>query len=315
MAFNIEHHCLWIGHANDYEQSLGLNNNQMIVPTIVQVNEQQVLALPITTLNADDYFSRLTTVLKTVVNTLDIDWLSAPILVLLPQLGTVDQAQHQALYPHVCQAIPALASHPHCYLYPYGRSAMILAWKQIERLLNQKKHSEVWVLALDSDPRLSPPLSGAATRTPQEAGPGMVAAESVIVVKVSATSTGLIRPWLSYEALTREKARSVAVMALFQRYQHACGLPVHQFYAPYDGDQGGADEWAGAYHQLHGCVGKFTQIVMNGSVMGELGACSGLYNLLHLYERYQRGEYRHPTLQLEISEKLYRGAALYAWQP
>lgn len=315
MAFTLESHGLWIGRENNYEQALGLHSDPMAEPALVQVNDQPVLALPIAALTTDNYLARLTTVLKATVSTLDIDWLSGPVLVLLPQLGTVDQAQHQALYPHLCQAIPALATHPHCYLYPYGRSAMLLAWQQIERLLYQKQFPDVWVLALDSDPRLSPPRPNAAPARPQEEGGGIVAAESVIAVKVSATPTGLVRPWLSYEALTREKATTVAVTALFQRYQQAYGQPIHQFYGPYDGEHGCAEEWAGAYHQLHACVGKFTQIVMNGSVTGELGACSGLYNLLHLYVRYQRGEYRHPTLQLEISEKLYRGAALYAWQP
>ncbi|KLV03743.1 hypothetical protein ABT56_18235 [Photobacterium aquae] len=313
MAYTVESHCLWVGSDNNYEKVLGLHSDLIIEPEPIIVNSQSVLALPIVPLSAGDYLSRLTEILKSTVCTLDIDWLSAPILVLLPQLGTVDQSQHQALYPYLCQAIPALAAHTHCYLYPYGRSAMLLAWQQIERLLSQECHSGVWVLALDSDPRLSSlPFSTACL---QDVEDGIVASESVIALKVFTSASGLIRPWLSYEARTRDKAATAAVMALFQRYQHACGQPIHQFYAPYDGGRGSAEEWAGAYQHLHGCVGEFTQIVMSGALTGELGACSGLYNLLHLYARYQRGEYQLPTLQLEISEKLYRGAALYAWQP
>ena len=312
----IEPHSIWIGDNHDSEQLLGFGDMPAEPPHLRMLGDSSLRVSPMIPIAASPVPQRLTALLSHALQTQSIEWHAAPVVVLLPQLGSIDQSQHPLLFGSVCEAIPALSSHPSCYLYPYGRGAMLLAWKRIDALLADQPY--VWVLAVDCDPRLCEPLSPLLDADSADHVSSITATDSVMLVKVSAASEGLQREWFSYEALTKDKATHTAhaaVGALFSRYQHACGLPIHQFYAPYLGGENCNEEWAMAYHHLDRAVGRYTRFVMNGAVVGELGACSGLYNLLHLYERYRRGEYRHPTLQLESSEVLYRGAALYSWQP
>ncbi|GHA55036.1 hypothetical protein ACFFLZ_12470 [Photobacterium aphoticum] len=312
----IEPYGIWIGSNCDTEQLLGFSEIEPIESYTFMSNEESCIPVfpmvPVASLTPQQ---RLTAVLSHALKDNDVDWHSAPVVILLPQFGVIDQSLLPDLYHHICEAIPSLSSHPSCFLYPYGRCAMLLAWQRIEALL--EAHSHVWILAVGCDERLCQPLMPVEVVEPSPES-GIIATDCVILAKASAASEGLQREWFSYEALTRDKANydaHAAVSALFSRYQHACSLPISQFYAPYTDEEGCRDEWILAYQYLDRAVDKYTRFIMNGARVGELGACSGLYNVLHLYERYRRGDFRYHSFQLESSELLYRGAALYSWQP
>ncbi|MGF1702389.1 hypothetical protein L4D09_19020 [Photobacterium makurazakiensis] len=312
MVYQLEPLYFQVGNCCDYKSILELETYPYPQPTLLQSNNREFLAQPMTELTSETYLQRLTTILNLAVGKFNLDWLSTPIIILLPQLGTIDNDQYGQLYKSVYRAIPDLKKHPSCYLFPYGRAAMLLAWRHIEIMLQEKNYSSVLVLAVDSDPRITqtqymhlPPKM-----LPDESVP---AAECVALVKFTLSDNGLMRHWFSYEGQVREKARGAAISALFERYQKAEPTPIHHFYAPYNGIKTLTEEWANVYHQLFPCVGKHTQVVMTGARTGELGACSGIYNILHFYERYKSGDYSHHTLQVESAEVLYRGAALYSW--
>ncbi|PSW20863.1 hypothetical protein C9I98_08490 [Photobacterium sanctipauli] len=233
---------------------------------------------------------------------------------MLPQLGTLDSEQYKNLCCSLYDAIPVLKKHSQCVLFPYGRSSLLFAWRHIDKIFTtQQQCPYIWLLAIDSDPRLSDKQFSNEFDT-QWYDSTVPAAECVVLTRISQSSTGLTHHWFCYEGQTSDKPLGTAVSALFDRYQQSNSVDLHQFYAPYNGTDSLTAEWASMYHKLFPWVGEHTQIVMSGSFMGELGAGAGIYNLLHINERYQRGHYSGNTLQLESSEVVYRGAALYSWQ-
>lgn len=314
MPLVIEPQCIRIGDSSDLNLVLGLNPIERMQPQLVQQDNEDFLALPIVPITSgEDYAQRLITILKAALIEQEVDWQRAPVLLLLPEQDSLDDERHQLFFSNLCKAIPALTFHPGCYLFPYGRSAMLLAWRHIESLLYEQQEPYVWVLAVDSDPRLSMPAPGIEQKNNAQRSNG-IAAESVIFVKISASEAGLVRHWFSYQTREKDGANNGAIEAIFRRYHQEQATPIHQFYAPYNGNDELVEEWTNAYQLLSPFVGTRTQVVMTGAATGELGVCSGLYNLLHLYTRYQKGDYRYGTLQVEISEKLHRGAASYAWR-
>jgi len=313
MPIDIEFECLRIGEDTDHNVVLGLDPLKRLQAQLVEVDtNKSFLSLPIIPYSNEDYFQRLSTVLEIALTGHEVDWQSAPVLILLPEQEGLDDEYYQRLFSNLCQAAPALTFHSECYLFPYGNNALIFAWRHLEHLLHEQKAPYVWILAIDSDPRLSQRLP--VNEQNNDAWlPSGIAAESVILVKVSISGSGLIRNWFTHEVQNKDIAKNNVIESVFERYSKEYAKGVQQFYAPYNGNSERVKEWANAYHLLYPFVGTRTQVVMTGAVTGELGACSGLYNLLHLYTRYQRGDYLHSTLQLEISKKQYRGAASYAW--
>ncbi|PSU34143.1 hypothetical protein [Photobacterium lutimaris] len=313
MSLEVDIHYIQIGDCSSSAIALGLSQDKRLMPKLINpTGNIEYHALPIIDCHGLPYQQRLLSILEQVYPKLGEDWLSAPVCILMPHYGDIEPSSHHALFASYCDFLPSLVKHPNCYLFPYGRSALLLAWRKIETLLNNDQFPDVWVLAIDSDPRLSTFLGEESQRL-AEPSAGGVASDSVILARFRKNESGLKRHWFSYEVQTNSASGGSAVEALFRRYQQVCKQPVFQFYAPFNGTACLADEWVTAYHRLAPWVGTQTQVVMSGVLSGELGACTGLYNLLHLYARYQSGEFLYSTLQLEISEQLFRGAAMYTW--
>lgn len=313
MPIEAKIHYLQVGDCTSSTVALGLSQDQRLMPMLIQPDDNdEYLALPIVDRQGAPLQQRLLTVLEQSYPMLGEGWLSAPVCILMPHQGDISSSSHYALFSSYCESFPALAEHPNCYLFPYGRSSLLLAWRKIETLLKSEQFPEVWVLAIDSDPRLSRASDegGRGVSGPAE---GSVASECVILARFTNSESGLQRNWFSYEVQMKGASNSSAVEALFRRYQQASKKPIYQLYAPFNGNTDLVNEWVNVYGQLSPSVGKQTQVVMTGAVSGELGACSGLYNLLHLYARYQNGDYLYNTLQLEASEQGLRSAALYTW--
>ena len=164
MPFDIDLHCLRIGDCCNHQMALGLCPTQRLSPQLIDLaDNHKCLSLPIGDLTGEPYQQRLVSILEETRTELDVDWSLGPVCLLMPRLGEIDSGSHHQLFAYLCRAIPALADHPCCHLFPYGRGAQLLAWRQIESLLMEKQYPQVWVLAVDSDPRLSlPPSDGEA---------------------------------------------------------------------------------------------------------------------------------------------------------
>ena len=312
MLIEIEPQCLRIGKYTDHQQVLAMDPSLRLQPQLEVIDKyNSILSLPILPLSEDAHFKRQAAVLQASLLDREFDWCAAPVLLLLSDHKGNDEEWYYQLFSTLCKAIPALTNHPECYLFPYGCSAMLLAWRHLEYLLCEKRHPYIWVLAVDSDPRLSSCVVGQPQQHHIQLKSG-IAAECVLLVKIRLSEIGLTRNWFASETRDREITEA-NIEPLFRCYSTEHSKGIQQFYAPNTGSAELVEKWATAYHLLHPFVGSRTQVVMTGVTTGELGACSGLYNLLHLYRRYECGEYLHSTLQLEISESQYLGAASYTW--
>ncbi|UTV26484.1 hypothetical protein [Photobacterium atrarenae] len=300
-----------LGENRNYETILGLSDKERATPNFIDTHDNtQILANSFESHQGEALPLRIKFILSQALSGADIPWKSAPVILLLPQ-----PESHQTIYNHddlyrelfsqLCEVIVDLKTHSQCFLFPYGRSALILAWNKIIALL--REHGSIWVLAVDSDPRFR------GLDSPGGSSNALIANESVLLTKLYRSETGLNCQWHSVEAQTRDKQPSVAVESLFHRFKRQSGETVRQLYVPYTDHESGAAEWANVYSSLHPHVDANTQVVMSGATVGELGACSGLYNLFRIYESYQREIHDGFTLQLESSEQLYRAVALYSW--
>lgn len=310
MFIKVEPVSSFLGDNSKYDMVLGLSGGESVAPNFVDAASSQILANSFNPQQGEALPDRLKFILSRAFYHTDISWSTAPIILLLPQMHTQhgmhnNDELYRILFSHLCEAIVDLKNHPQCYLFPYGRSALILAWNKIISLM--KEHEFVWVLAVDSDPRFRE-LEGSS-----ESNSGLIANETVLLTKFIRSKNGLNCSWHSIEAQTRDKQPSVAVESLFNRFKRQGGEPVQQFYVPYLDHESGVTEWANVYSALHPYVGINTQIVMTGATVGELGASSSLYNFLSIYESYRSAKHAGVTLQLEASEKLYRALAFYTW--
>lgn len=310
MPVGIELHHLQIGTFSDLDLLLGLNSEARVEPDLYCFDDRNVLrSMSIIPLKEQTLQQRLVDILEDTIKKLELESTKPPVCVLLPQMEKVDDFLKQSLFYHLDKLTHVLDQNEGCYFFPYGRSALLFAWGKIEKLIFEQNYQEVLLLAIDTDFRLISQLTNDLLCKVEN-----IASECVILASIKRAESGLKRDWFSYELRTSDQSESAALAFIFNKYVQTKGLPIYQFYAPFDGSEALVDEWTNAYHRLSPCAGKQTQIVMTTPFTGDLGACSGLYNLLHLNARYQQGKYLYNTMQLEISPRLYRAAALYSWQ-
>ncbi|ELR64592.1 hypothetical protein C942_02405 [Photobacterium marinum] len=311
MPVDIEIHHLQVGQYTNNVQILSVEQPSNIEPVLCPMCDGTVKrALPVLSLKKQSYQQRIIDLLSTVKENECINRsLKVPICILLPQVYELTEKINLKLFEEILKLIPGLSQAKDCSLFPYGRSAMLLAWEKIERLFLDESHQEILILAVDSDYRLFSQISkewGSASED--------IASESIIIASIKKSEFGLSREWASYELRTSDQAESIAMEFMFRQFKKEKALPIHQFYAPFDEAGVQVNEWMSAYPCLFPSVGKHTEIIMTTPFTGDLGACSGLYNLLHLNECYRQEKYLHNTMQLEISPRLYRAAAFYTWQ-
>ncbi|WP_064604061.1 hypothetical protein [Photobacterium sp. J15] len=310
MPLAIDLHHLQIGKFSDPDLLLELNSEARVEPDLYCFDDGNVLrSMSIIPIKEQTLKQRLVDILEETIKKFELENNNSPICVLLPQMDEVDDFLKQSLSYHFDRLIHVLERNEGCYFFPYGRSALLFAWDKVEKLIFKQNYQEVLLLAIDTDFRLFSQLTNGLLCDVEN-----IASECVILASIKRAESGLKRDWFSYELRTSDQSESAALAFVFNKYVQTKGLPIYQFYAPFDGSGTLVDEWTNAYHRLSPCAGKQTQVVMTTPFTGDLGACSGLYNLLHLNDRYQQGKYLYNTMQLEISPRLYRAAALYSWQ-
>ena len=231
----------------------------------------------------------------------NITW-DAEVIYLLLTDAELTQAKG-ADYQFLLNFWPELEKKRNVYLFPYGRSAMQLALRQASKQFSQGVGS-LQILAFHADPRI---------RDTTLLGTTHIANECLIVARITPESQGVRMAWSSYEVQTKDKPVNVPIAALFSRYRSQYGVPRNQGYFPSAIGSELREAWTNSVAPLGDCITSDTQFVLADAYTGDIGACSGLYSLYHLYERYQQKHYQGVTLQLDVSNEKYRSLMAYEW--
>ncbi|GDY25299.1 hypothetical protein AHAT_11890 [Agarivorans sp. Toyoura001] len=286
LQLNID--ALLLGKHHQLDDILGLSE-QVLEPQL-RVSDEHCLR----------HFSFSKDVVKRIEN---LDFSADAVFLLLPE-APLEEAKGEA-YQALLALAPALEQATKVYLFPYGRSAMQLALRQALKLFEQQTISTIQLVAYHQDERLQ--ANAAESESPS------VASQCFIAASLQPAKKGFTIPWASYEVQTPDKSVEATVSALIQRYRQQCGESLTQCYLPSALNTELMDAWLNAYQQFQDCVGSRSQVIFADARVGDLGVCSGLYNLCHLFMHYQRKKHAGVSFQLDISDKTYRSAMMLAW--
>ncbi|KKO46677.1 hypothetical protein WG68_05185 [Arsukibacterium ikkense] len=238
---------------------------------------------------------------------------AAPVLLVLPE-QLAGEAALQDCLTALQQAFPTLLSHPACQLYPYGRSAALMALAAARQLLAAGEQ-QVWLVGLDS------PVAAMLADTPLEpvqadtqATEPVVWSEGAVALCLTRSDSGLNCQYLASDASVSQQIDEPALAQLFTAVASKVAQPLRRLYLADNGSEALTACWQGQYPRLAGVINIETELMLPAYYTGELGAAGGVYRLLHLYLGYSQAMYNGLTLQCEISEKLYRAVAVFSWQ-
>ncbi len=236
-----------------------------------------------------------------------------PVLLVLPE-QLASEPQLQACLDALHRAFPDFLGHRACQLFPYGRSAALMALAGARQLLVAGEQ-RVWLIGVDSpvaallaDQRLL------AVQADSQAVEPQVWSEGAVAFCLRQSSHGLNCHYLASDATVSQQMDEPALARLFTGVASEVAQPLRRLYLSDNGSAALTACWQGQYPRLAAVVTADTELMLPAYYTGELGAAGGVYRLLHLYLGYHQAHYTGFTLQCEISEKLYRAAAVFSWQ-
>ncbi|MDP5190312.1 hypothetical protein [Rheinheimera baltica] len=250
---------------------------------------------------------RLTALLTLLFAQMDDELVNETVYLVLPEFPGVDNQQLNALLQHLMRHFPSLLLSDTCRVFPYGSAGALMALSMAQQQLQQDANATVWLLAVDSQ-ALDEVLQCYATA--EVAGEP---SEGAIALRLSRTNAVVNVHTIASDASPASSAEpEPAMAALFQHVAANLPTTLNQLYLPDCGDVNATERWIAQYHYLHGAVNQDTEHVFASYATGELGACGGLYRLLHVYRGYQREYLQGLTLQCELSPALYRAIAVFS---
>ncbi|TAA48095.1 hypothetical protein [Corallincola spongiicola] len=224
-----------------------------------------------------------------------------PVIFLMPQLSPSADEAGKLAFDLVTTLFPELATSANCYLYPYGRASALMGMKRLDTLLEQSQVTHVTIVAADCS---------ALSLTNE-----YVANDCILLTRVAKSDVGVLIPWLKTEAQLTTTEVGGAVSAIFSGYVTEIGSPVDQYCVTHAAEEQ-RDEWLCSYQKLAKVLSPRTKTSFSNLFLGELGAASGLFEVLNYYRQgvAQTSCDVGNRLQLDISEYAYRSAALLTWQ-
>jgi hypothetical protein len=236
-----------------------------------------------------------------------VTWDAEFIFILLPEVPLAEMKQ--ADFHNIIRSFPELRGRSNVYLFPYGSSAAQLALRQANRLLSKGAES-IQLVALHQDPRFS---ISSDDRKADSAAESSIASECFIVAKLIPAKRGLRLAWSSYEMQTQDKSAETPITALLHRYRVQQGKPLSQCYFPSACPEEVQAAWLNSVGQLQTCIDQRSEMVFADARIGDLGPCSGLFNLCHLQASYKQHKKEGTSLILDISAGKYRSVAMFQW--
>ncbi|WP_439033341.1 hypothetical protein [Agarivorans sp. QJM3NY_33] len=232
---------------------------------------------------------------------LELRWDADAVFVLLPEAPIV-QAKGKD-YQRLLDLIPSIKGLAKVYLFPYGRSALQLAMRQAVKLFSQQQVSDIQLIAYHEDPRLITLVRE----------PSTPASQCFIAGRLRPADKGFVIPWTGYEVQTSDKSTQATIAALIQRYQRQCGKSLSQCYFPTALPQALRDGWLHSVEYFQDSLTSRSQFIFADALIGDLGVCSGIYNLCHCLMLYQQQKYAGTSFQLALSDDAYRSAMTLRW--
>ncbi|WDE01197.1 hypothetical protein [Thalassomonas actiniarum] len=264
-----------------------------------------------------------------------------PVFWLLPELSHQplpnqenpdEENQHLLVWAErLKKTFPSLFNHELSQFFPFGRAALPMALTSVTELLNghgaegggksgtKAKVPGVCFIAVDSLYHDLNVLAREKQLITAECDSGIVPSEGAIFTCIKPANQqqqqGIAIDLLAQES-TSIHQRSLGVESLFLKVsQQLTGQEekVTHLYLPGNGDETLSQPWLNAYLRLAPCLEARAKIIQSALFTGELGCVTGLYNLLHLYNGFEQQELVGKVVQLEQSQSLYQGLALYSW--
>ncbi|UCX04450.1 hypothetical protein [Shewanella glacialimarina] len=229
-----------------------------------------------------------------------------PVLWLLPNLDTAELTQWVSI---LHQRFPHCFSHPQCRFFPQGSASLFFALNACE--LMQEQENSVVVISVDSLYFMLTELESSNVLVNDTQDVGQKPAEAAIITILDSTETGINIAGLFLENSSLVQ-QTQAIQNLFFQASQINKHVLKQLYLP-SFDQTVTDNWLNAYEKLAGHIDEDSQINQTTNFTGHIGSAAGLYNFLHLFNRYQQHDLSGSSLQLEVSQTLHLGLAMYSW--
>ncbi|OAN11071.1 hypothetical protein A3K86_19045 [Photobacterium jeanii] len=261
------------------------------------------------------YMARLNWLFHQLIPLLPKDWQSKPIVILMPAFAASSPDAPSNLFQLYASQLPALSEHSQVHLYPYGRSAFLLALTKLQELLSDDATESVLVIAVDSHRRLCLDSdSSCLPHYPFDAS-GVTACDGMALIEVKVDSEGLELYWQNKVAQAHVNTSGSAVANLFRHFNKQCLKNIDAIHLPLNNSQPMVDEWITQLPPLASYFNDELKTVFNGIRVGDLGCLTGMFNVLHTQYLYQKKilDDDQTVMQLDIADGLYRSAALFGW--
>jgi len=321
MNLTLQYVDMHLGITSDNDAALMLDLLPVDIPVAVSENKKSSLGAfcPIV---SEDKTDRIIKLLKSLIDKLIftdmIDFTLTPIYWLLPELNVNGDNTELITWASLLkESFPSLFSHSRSQFFPYGRSALSIAFPAMENLFQETDVNQVCVIAVDSLFHEFEQLIDKEITLDTYSGEGIIPSEGAILACFKATTHGLeIMHTQSERATTQQKTQAIEHL-FYQASQTLCEqtrpIKLSAFYAPSNGQTDMITPWLDAYVQLANHVDNKTELKQLALLSGELGCVAGLYHFLHIYHAYEKGLKEGVILQLDISNILYQSVNLYAW--
>ncbi|GGQ19451.1 hypothetical protein [Shewanella litoralis] len=230
-----------------------------------------------------------------------------PVFWILPHL---DKQQLVEWVAHIHSLFPYCFAHPQSRFFSMGSAGFLSALSALKAI--DADNASATFIAVDSLFIDMAHFSQNNELISQQQDCGRCPAEAVIMASINLATDGLQLVDLFQESCSTVQ-QTQTIKTLFDRACQVEGVEVlAQLYLP--GNHTTAIEsWLNAYEQLAGKIDQDTQLTQSNYFTGDIGSVAGLYNFLHLYNRYHQQQITGTSLQLEVSQQLHLGLAMYSW--
>ena len=310
MIIDVNNSSINIGAYGDTQQLINLPHSEALDFSFMAENHTRYSAALNDQISSDNKINRLVDLLLQLKLADQQAWLAhrdKPVFWLLPNMPANELQQLVSIFH---QHFPHCFEHPLCRFFPQGSAALMYALGAFKLL--QSSDQDVVFISVDSlfFELNSLPSSDVLITEAQASGTRL--AEAAIICTLTAQLSGI-----NVELLLQDNCSLVQqtqmIQNLFEQANTVCKPNLlRQLYLP-SFNQQVLDNWLNAYEQLAGRIDSDSVIFQTTHFTGDIGCVAGLYNLLHLYNRYKQQTVTGKSLQLEVSQTLNLGLAMYSW--
>ncbi|MCK5817973.1 MAG: hypothetical protein KAH18_01725 [Psychromonas sp.] len=318
MIFKLQHSDILLGIESDMQLVLNID----LVPVdhaLYTFDDGHIVPANFCDLaESDNKLSRIILLVEAMLTRLenndDIDFNAQPLYVLLPELGE-DTPLFIDWQNTLKEKFPKIFNKSDIKYFPFGRTALSLALTDIEQVFKEP-NSSVYLLGVDSLYHDMDDLYAKNLCVDEYGEEGFIASEAVIFTKLTINGSGLDLFFNSHETVIK-KHETTASSTLFcnatKQLKDINDPIITTFYAPGNGLQSQVNPWISAYDQLNGHINLTCNFKQISYLTGELGTCSPIFYLLHIYYGYENNILSGNTMQLSISDQLHQSLHLYSW--